>query len=192
MATQPRAGEMLVGAYLKLIEECEVVAYGQHSPLEGEQMEVDVIGIQPSGGREVITCEVATHLRGLGYGTAAENGDRVAKKFTRAERYVDRVFDAADTHRFQFWSPNVPRRPRRRSGRSRASSEHGAAPSSSWSSTASTRAGSRSYGRRRPRRTPNGTNSRSGSSRSWSTSETDRSGGRDRPVFHAVPTPIGR
>ncbi|MFC6786447.1 hypothetical protein [Halobaculum halobium] len=108
MATQPRAGEMLVGAYLKLIEECEVVAYGQHSPLEGEQMEVDVIGIQPSGGREVITCEVATHLRGLGYGTAAENGDRVAKKFTRAERYVDRVFDAADTHRFQFWSPNVP------------------------------------------------------------------------------------
>ncbi|UIO99533.1 hypothetical protein Hbl1158_13550 [Halobaculum sp. CBA1158] len=108
MTAQPRAGEMLVGAYLKLIEECEIVAYGQHSPLEGEQIEVDVIGVQPSGDREVVTCEVATHLRGLGYGTAEENGDRVAAKFENAERYVDRVFGPAETHRFQFWSPNVP------------------------------------------------------------------------------------
>ena len=109
MATQPRAGEMLVGAYLKLVEECEIVSYGQHSPIEGEQMEVDVIGVQPHGEQAVITCEVATHLRGLGYGNSEENRDRVASKFRNAQAYVDRVFGPAETHQFQFWSPNVPK-----------------------------------------------------------------------------------
>lgn len=37
MTVQPKAGEMLVGAYLRLSEECEVVAYGQHSPVAGDQ-----------------------------------------------------------------------------------------------------------------------------------------------------------
>jgi hypothetical protein len=99
---------MLVGAYLKMIEECEIVAYGQHSPIEGEQMEIDVIGIQPNGEQEIITCEVATHLRGLGYGTATENAEKVASKFKHAEKYVDRTFGSKESHRFQFWSPNVP------------------------------------------------------------------------------------
>jgi hypothetical protein len=102
---------MFVGAYLKLIEECEIVAYGQHSPLEGEQMEVDVIGIQPDGKQEVITCEVATHLRGLGYGNSDENRERVRDKFRNAEAYVERVFGPSESHRFQFWSPNVPEKP---------------------------------------------------------------------------------
>jgi len=99
---------MLVGAYLKIIEECEIVAYGQHSPIEGDQMEIDVIGIQPDGEQEIITCEVATHLRGLGYGTATKNGEKVASKFKHAEKYVDRTFGGKESHRFQFWSPNVP------------------------------------------------------------------------------------
>lgn len=99
---------MLVGAYLKLVEECEIVAYGQHSPIEGEQMEVDVIGIQPDGKQEVITCEVATHLLGLGYGNSEKNRDTVAAKFRNAETYVDRVFGSSESHRFQFWSPKVP------------------------------------------------------------------------------------
>jgi hypothetical protein len=99
---------MLVGAYLKLVEECEIVAYGQHSPVAGEQTEVDVIGIQPAGERAVITCEVATHLGGLGYGNSDENRDRVAAKFRNAEQYVDLVFGPSESHRFQFWSPNVP------------------------------------------------------------------------------------
>jgi hypothetical protein len=99
---------MLVGAYLKIVEECEIVAYGQHSPIEGDQMEIDVIGIQPNGKQEIITCEVATHLRGLGYGTAAENAEKVEAKFKHAEEYVDRTFGGKESHRFQFWSPNVP------------------------------------------------------------------------------------
>jgi len=97
---------MLVGAYLKIVEECEIVAYGQHSPIEGDQMEVDVIGIHPDKN-EIITCEVATHLRGLGYGNAEENSNKIASKFQNAEAYVDRVFGSAKSHRFQFWSPKV-------------------------------------------------------------------------------------
>lgn len=107
MATQPRAGEMLVGAYLKLVEECEVVAYGQHSPIAGDQMEIDIIGIHPEK-QELITCEVATHLRGLGYGNAETNRQKVESKFQNAERYVDRAFGTAESHRFEFWSPKVP------------------------------------------------------------------------------------
>ncbi|WP_238477022.1 hypothetical protein [Natranaeroarchaeum sulfidigenes] len=108
MANQPKAGEMLVGAYLKLVEECEIVAYGQHSPIEGEQMEVDVIGIHPGGKREIIVCEVATHLRGLGYGSSRENGEKVESKFRNAESYVSQVFGSSESQRYQFWSPNVP------------------------------------------------------------------------------------
>lgn len=108
MANQPKAGEMLVGAYLKLVEECEIVAYGQHSPIEGEQMEVDVIGIHPGGEREIIVCEVATHLRGLGYGSSRENGEKVESKFRNAESYVSQVFGSSESQRYQFWSPNVP------------------------------------------------------------------------------------
>jgi hypothetical protein len=108
MAVQPKAGEMLVGSYLKLVEECEIVAYGQHSPIEGEQMEVDVIGIQPQGEQEIIACEVATHIRGLGYGNAETNRDKIQSKFQNAETYVNQAFGDSASHRFQFWSPNVP------------------------------------------------------------------------------------
>lgn len=107
MSVQPKAGEMLVGAYLKLVEECEIVAYGQHSPIAGDQIELDVVGLQPDSEREIVACEVATHIRGLGYGTAQENRDRVAKKLRNADDYVERAFPDAASVRFQFWSPVV-------------------------------------------------------------------------------------
>jgi hypothetical protein len=108
MSTQPKAGEMLVGGYLKAVEECEIVAYGQHSPIAGEQMEVDVVGLHPEDDQAVVACEVATHIRrGLGYGTAAENRDRVASKFRNVESYVNRAFPTAESYRFEFWSPKV-------------------------------------------------------------------------------------
>ena len=80
MATQPKAGEMLVGAYLKHVEDCEIVAYGQHSPNTGEQVELDVIGFHPEGDQEIIACEIGTHIRGLNYNDSDENRDRVISK----------------------------------------------------------------------------------------------------------------
>ncbi|WP_435128400.1 hypothetical protein [Halobaculum sp. D14] len=107
MSTQPKAGEMLVGAYLKHVEDCEIVAYGQHSPNTGEQMELDVIGFQPEGDQEIIACEVATHIRGLNYGNADENRDKVVSKFRNAEKYIDDVFGTSHPRSYQFWSPIV-------------------------------------------------------------------------------------
>lgn len=107
MSVQPKAGEMLVGAYLKLVEECELVAYGQHSPIAGDQMELDVVGFQPEGDQRIIACEVATHLGGLGYGTAEQNRERVAKKVRNADAYVERAFPSAASVRYEFWSPVV-------------------------------------------------------------------------------------
>jgi hypothetical protein len=107
MSTQPKAGEMLVGAYLKHVEDCEIVAYGQHSPNTGEQMELDVIGFQPEGDQEILACEVATHIRGLGYGSSDENKDKVISKFRNAEKYIDDVFGTSHPRSYHFWSPVV-------------------------------------------------------------------------------------
>ena len=107
MATQPKAGEMLVGAYLKHVEGCEIVAYGQHSPNKGEQMELDVIGFHPEGDQEILACEVATHIRGLGYGNSEENREKVSAKLRNAEKYIDDVFGTSHPRSYQFWSPVV-------------------------------------------------------------------------------------
>jgi hypothetical protein len=45
MVSETQLGEHIVGAYHKLVTDCEVVSYNQRSKTEGEQMEIDVIGI---------------------------------------------------------------------------------------------------------------------------------------------------
>jgi hypothetical protein len=122
---QPKAGELLVGAYLKLVEECELVTYNQRSPEQGNQLEVDVIGVKSTsnGGDTVYTCEVVTHLNGLNYsGTPntqkwEEYGnssyqhtlERIERKFESDREYVRKLFRTADLYVFQLWSPVVPR-----------------------------------------------------------------------------------
>lgn len=99
---------MLVGAYLKWVEECDIIAYGEHSR-KNKQGEVDVIGIQPKAGQKIIACEVATHIgdSGLGYGNAQQNRDTVERKVRNAEEHVTQVFPSAESYSFQFWSPKV-------------------------------------------------------------------------------------
>lgn len=99
---------MLVGAYLKFVEGCETVTYQEYSRLQGNQGEIDVIGIKTDGGREIIACEVATHLGGLDYGGYDESHDRLERKFRTGEQHVKDVFGDADTYSFQLWSPIVP------------------------------------------------------------------------------------
>jgi len=124
MTTQPESGELLVGAYLRLINECEVVMYNQRPQRDGDQSEIDVIGIEKTddGEQVVYTCEVVTHLNGLHYvGTPetdrwAEYGandyqhslERLWRKFTSDNDYVTDLFDSADEYVFQLWSPVVP------------------------------------------------------------------------------------
>ena len=97
-------GEYLVGAYLKLIEECEIVTYNQRVD---KQREIDVIGFDFSNN-EIFLCEVATHLEGLSYG--GKNKDtvnHVRKKLIAIKEYADRSFPSMKK-RMMFWSPYVP------------------------------------------------------------------------------------
>ncbi|WP_436346718.1 hypothetical protein [Natronorubrum sp. FCH18a] len=117
-------GEQLVGAYHKLINECEVVSYNEFSEKEGDQMEVDVLALGTDNGRQcVYICEVVTHLDGLNYGgTPSDNSwsdfgntsyqgtlDTIYQKFEADYEYATRVFDDADAYTLQLWSPYVPK-----------------------------------------------------------------------------------
>lgn len=123
MSIQPGVGELFVGSYLRLVEECEVVSYNQRSMEQGEQMELDVLGIRSENSEQtVFACEVVTHLGGLLYtgtpstGRWAEYGnsnyqltlERLWRKFHSDYTYITDVFPDADAYRFLFWSPNVP------------------------------------------------------------------------------------
>lgn len=124
MTEQPESGELLVGAYLRLVEACELVMYNQRPQKEGDQSEIDVIGVNNTEEREqvVYICEVVTHLNGLHYsGTPdtdrwAEYGnshyqhslERLWRKFNSDRNYVTELLDSADSYVFQLWSPVVP------------------------------------------------------------------------------------
>ena len=61
-------GELLIGAYLKVIEGCDVVCYNQRPPGGGLKglHELDVLGLH-FGKRTAFLCEVTTHTGGLLY-----------------------------------------------------------------------------------------------------------------------------
>ncbi|ATW87043.1 hypothetical protein halTADL_0222 [Halohasta litchfieldiae] len=124
MTEQPESGELLVGSYLRLVEGCELVMYNQRSQKQGDQLEIDVIGVKNTehGEQVVYTCEVVTHIDGLHYsGTPntdrwAEYGnedyqhtlERLWQKFKSDKEYVTELFDSDDySFIFQFWSPVV-------------------------------------------------------------------------------------
>lgn len=124
MVSETQLGELIVGAYHKLITDCEVVSYNQRSKTQGEQMEIDVIGINSVDGEQIIyTCEVITHLHGTIYpGTPSTNRwaeygnedyqytlEKLWRKFGADHGYVTDVFDDADRYVFQLWSPVLPR-----------------------------------------------------------------------------------
>jgi hypothetical protein len=102
-------GEYLVGAYLKLIEECDFVDYNVRAPgggLAGLE-EIDVVGFQFRDSTAYL-CEVTTHIGGLLYKDNRESVARVRKKFERQQEYAGKHLSQFDRHRFMFWSPVVP------------------------------------------------------------------------------------
>ena len=120
---QPQIGEQLVGAYLRLIEDCDLVSYNQRSKEDGQQMELDVLGVESGEGRQTVYgCEVVTHLDGLNYSGTPDTNDwaaygnetyqytlqRLWEKFEADYALLKSVFDEDETYRLQFWSPVVP------------------------------------------------------------------------------------
>lgn len=109
MTDVPKAGELLVGAHHRLVTGCRIVVYNQYSAQQGGQNEIDVIGVHTTdkGQKEIYSCEVVTHLNGIGYGNYEESYERLRKKFEYHRTEITDIFDSADTYRFQLWSPSV-------------------------------------------------------------------------------------
>jgi hypothetical protein len=123
MTIQEHPGELIVGAYHRVINGCELISYNQRSQEQGNQMELDVLAINSEDGQQTVyACEVITHINGMLY-TGSPSTDRwsdfgnenyqrtlerVWNKFEVDFEYVTEVFDTADTYSFQLWSPVVP------------------------------------------------------------------------------------
>jgi len=103
-------GEYIVGAYLQLCMNCDVVDYNVRPPgggLEGLE-ELDVIGLDFKTNTAYL-CEVTTHIRGILYKNNQETVRRIAKKHDRQRRYAGRYLENFAHARFMLWSPVVPR-----------------------------------------------------------------------------------
>jgi len=108
----PEMGEYLVGAYLKLIEGCDLVDYGVRVPDGGMEglRELDVVGLRLAD-RQAFLCEVATHLDGLLYGSGPqETIERIRQKYEHQRDYARRYL-ASFEPRFMLWAPVVSRGP---------------------------------------------------------------------------------
>ncbi len=98
-------GESLVGAYMRYVEKCPIVLY--NSFLGDQQGEVDVAAVkpgQPGEPRVAYICEVTTHTAGMATNTVG----RIHDKLARLRQFAGVTFPD-EKHRFQWWSPYVPR-----------------------------------------------------------------------------------
>ena len=103
-------GEYIVGAYLKIIKECDFVDYNVRPPGGGKegQMEFDVLALNFEK-KTAYLCEVATHILGLLYGKGNQDTlDRIAKKHFRQIAYAKQFLGDFEVS-YMFWSPYVPK-----------------------------------------------------------------------------------
>jgi len=104
-------GEYIVGAYLKLIKECDFIDYNVRRPgggLAGLD-ELDVMGLNFEK-RTAYLCEVTTHLEGLLYGSSRETTqDRIRRKYDKMRDYAENHLPKKlfPERHFMFWSPVV-------------------------------------------------------------------------------------
>jgi hypothetical protein len=102
-------GEYIVGAYLKLILNCDFVDYNVCPPgggLKGLE-ELDVLGLDFKIHAAYL-CEVTTHITGLLYVNYSTTLERIQKKYERQKSYAHDYLDDFPTKHFMFWSPVVP------------------------------------------------------------------------------------
>ncbi len=101
-------GEFMVGAYLQIKLDCDVVDYNvrpRGGGLAGLE-EIDVVGFNHRDHKAYL-CEVTTHIRGTLYKDNATTVARIAKKFERQKRY-GKEFLHGFRCEYMFWSPVVP------------------------------------------------------------------------------------
>ena len=101
-------GEYIVGAYLKIIKECDFVDYNVRPPgggLEGLN-ELDVVGLDFKK-KIAYLCEVTTHIIGLLYKDNRTTVERIKTKYERQKEYANKQLLDFPNRYFMFWSPVV-------------------------------------------------------------------------------------
>lgn len=103
-------GEYIVGAYLKIIKECDFVDYNvkpRGGCLEGLN-EIDVIGINFKNNN-VYLCEATTHIKGLLIKDYKTTINKIKQKYKRQKEYYRKYLKNFSNPHFMFWSPFVSR-----------------------------------------------------------------------------------
>lgn len=104
-------GEYIVGAYLKIIKNCDFVEYNARPPGGGLSglNELDVIGIDFKT-KTVYLCEVTTHISGLLYGSNNKTTvEKIVTKHNKQIEYSIENFKDFPNKKYMFWSPVVPK-----------------------------------------------------------------------------------
>ena len=102
-------GEYIVGAHLKVIEECDFIDYNVRPPggrLKGLS-ELDVVGLH-FASRTAFLAEVTTHIRGALYKSNKETVAKIKNKLCRQKQYAEEHLQYFENRRYMFWSPYVP------------------------------------------------------------------------------------
>lgn len=103
-------GEYVVGAYLKIIDQCDFVDYNVRPPGGGKEglAEFDVLGLNFKKSTCYL-CEVTTHIRGFLYGKGNQDSvDRIKSKNQRQIKYARQYLKDFNNVVYMFWSPYVP------------------------------------------------------------------------------------
>ncbi len=102
-------GEYLVGAYLKIIEGCDIVVYNLRPPGGGLKGlgELDVLGLR-FRDETAYLCEVTTHIGGLLIRSNKHTVEKIRDKYRRQRKFAASQLKDFPNRHFQFWSPVVP------------------------------------------------------------------------------------
>ncbi len=101
-------GEYIVGAYLKLVLNCDVVDYNVRPAGGGLKglNEIDVIGFRLAE-KSAFVCEVTTHINGLLYGNGrTDTLARIKRKFAFDMEYARDYLEGFSIS-YMYWSPVV-------------------------------------------------------------------------------------
>jgi len=102
-------GEYIVGAYLRLVLNCDFIEYNVRPPgggLEGLG-ELDVLGLDFKNNKAYL-CEVTTHISGLQIGKNYESTViKIAQKHQRQIKYAEENLKQFEKIHYMYWSPVV-------------------------------------------------------------------------------------
>lgn len=103
-------GEYIVGAYLKIIKECDFVDYNVRPAgggLEGLN-ELDVLGLNFKN-KIAYLCEVTTHIKGVLHKDNITTVERIKTKYEKQKKYANKYLSDFPNRHFMFRSPVVPK-----------------------------------------------------------------------------------